>query len=238
MNFKKVLCTILATMTLSTMSVSASELDANNYSEQQIISILNDQKPSQEEIDSSRNLKKIQSKNTILPKGQTFEQSEQGEQLIETITPKATWSDRRGNILVSMTAKWSGILTHGHAAIISNTYASVVEALPGVVVEQLATKYWGGVNDEDECYVQGASWANYDNAIAYAKNQLGKSYAIKTPLTDLSQWYCSKLVYKAYESVGINVTRQYMYLGTIKMVTPYDILMDHDLIWIGENTIL
>ncbi|WP_053072149.1 YiiX/YebB-like N1pC/P60 family cysteine hydrolase [Rossellomorea marisflavi] len=140
-----------------------------------------------------------------------------------------SWSQRRGSILVSMTAKRYGF-PHGHAAIISNTSGYVIEALPKPgVTHQPAHTYWSTVSDEVEMYVKKASWANYDQAIKYAKSQIGDPYKLKTTINNTSNWYCSKLVYKAFKSAGHDLA-----LGS-PYPLPLDLKVDKNTVTLYKN---
>lgn len=141
------------------------------------------------------------------------------------------WSGK-GDILISMEAKTYG-LPHGHAAILSTTKDYVVEALPSPgVVHQSATKYWSTVSDESQYYVKGAPDSAYINAVNYAKNQIGEPYKLKTTLGNTTEWYCSKLVFKAWELAGYQVGSLDEYLG---VVLPGSIAFDVDTIKYKSN---
>ncbi|MCX2829682.1 MULTISPECIES: YiiX/YebB-like N1pC/P60 family cysteine hydrolase [Bacillus] len=143
----------------------------------------------------------------------------------------ASWSGK-GDILVSMKAKTYG-LPHGHAAILSTTPHYVIEALPSPgVVHQSASKYWSTVDDEGQYYVKGASNSAYLNAVSYAKNQIGEPYKLKTSLNNTSEWYCSKLVYKAWLNAGYHVGTLDAYLG---VVLPGSIKSDMDTVKYKSN---
>lgn len=115
-----------------------------------------------------------------------------------------SWSGK-GDILISLEAKTAGF-PHGHAAILSTTKDYVIEALPKPgVVHQSASKYWSTVSDEGQYYVKGAPDSAYVNAVNYAKNQIGEPYKLATTLNNTSEWYCSKLVFKAWESAGYHI---------------------------------
>jgi len=150
------------------------------------------------------------------------------------------WSNY-GNVLVTLDAaeftfagiKWS----YGHAAIAGTATQTVIEAQKefGVRVANNYNSYFGAhVRNTDEQYVSGASQAKYNGAIAYAMKQKGKPYGIKTQMSDLTTWYCSKLVCKAWESQGYTLKNTAMggdiILGLVG-VTPKQILYDNDLVW-------
>jgi uncharacterized protein YycO len=111
----------------------------------------------------------------------------------------------KGDILLSMDAKtWN--IPHGHAAILSTAKDYVIEALPrpGVIMHS-ASKYWSTVSDDVQYYVKGAPDSAYTTAANYATAQVGEPYTLETTLYDTSKWYCSKLVFKAWQSVGYDL---------------------------------
>lgn len=143
----------------------------------------------------------------------------------------ATWSGK-GDILISLQAKTGGF-PHGHAAILSTTPHYVIEALPRPgVVHQSASKYWSTVDDEGQYYVKGAPDSSYIKAVSYAKNQIGEPYKLKTSLDNTSEWYCSKLVYKAWLSAGYHVGSLDTHLG---VVLPASIKGDLDTVKYKNN---
>ena len=247
MNFKKIVCTLLTTTILtgiSVISVNATENSYNDsaYSEQEIIDALAETRPSDEEIQSIKESKRKISSETDMQKGETEANKNSNEIIMTTRSLSSSWAERKGNILVSMSAKTYGF-EHGHTAIISDDIGKVLEALPGDengVCNHMATKYWSTVDDEDELYAKGASWSQYDTAIQYAKNQFHEPYKIQTSLDDETSWYCSKLVYKAFEAAGVTVNDTYHYMPGVpglKMVLPTNILWYENNIWVGDNTI-
>lgn len=130
-----------------------------------------------------------------------------------------------GDILISLEAKTYG-LPHGHAAILSDIEDYVIEALPSPgVVHHSATKYWSTVDDDAQYYVKNASWSDYEQAVSYAKDQIGEPYKLKTTLGNTSEWYCSKLVFKAWEYAGFQVGSLDEYIG---VVIPGSIKADWD----------
>jgi len=51
-------------------------------------------------------------------------------------------------------------------------------------------------------YYKGASWYEYDVIVSFSLAQVGKPYGLNKPITDKSEWYCSKLVYHAHLDAG------------------------------------
>lgn len=146
----------------------------------------------------------------------------------------SVWSGK-GDILISFRAKTGGF-AHGHAGILSTTKDKVIEALPKPgVVHQSASKYWSTVPDEQQYYVKNAPDKAYINAVNYAMKQVGDPYKLKTTIGNESQWYCSKLVYKACKSAGYSIGG-----GEPKLITvlPYDIAADYDTVSYKKKSIL
>jgi uncharacterized protein YycO/cell division protein FtsB len=154
-----------------------------------------------------------------------FTQSNDNQNFLGLVsTSSTTWSGR-GDILISLEAKTYG-LPHGHAGILSDKKDYVIEALPSPgVVHHSAEKYWSTVDDEGQYYVKNAKSADYQKAVDYAKAQVGEPYKLKTTLGNTSEWYCSKLVFKAWESAGFQVGSLDEYLG---VVLPGSIIADWD----------
>lgn len=156
-----------------------------------------------------------------------------------TYNARANWTNY-GDILISLdkdfTWRWpkTGSIyvswNHGHAGIADFTTNYVIEAHPdfGVASKNRYKSFWAKYNT-DELYVGGATQDKYTKAVNYAKNQIGKPYAIKTTLASTSEWYCSKLVYKAWLDAGYNVGNaktSFPIPSGIVGVTPYQILWD------------
>lgn len=154
-------------------------------------------------------------------------------------TARADWTNY-GDILISMdkTFSWrwpktGGVYVewnHGHAGIADFTTNYVIEVHPdfGVASKNRYKSFWAKYNT-DELYVGGATQAKYKTAVNYARQQIGKPYAIKTTLSSTNAWYCSKLVYKAWLAAGYNVGNaktSFPIPSGIVGVTPYQILWD------------
>lgn len=134
-----------------------------------------------------------------------------------------------GDILITLDSKTLG-WNHGHAGIVDYNKNTVIEANPGEGVKSKVSyrTYWAKVNT-DELYVGGATQSNYKTAVNYAAKQIGKPYTILTTLNSTDQWYCSKLVYKAWLNAGYNVGDHYKdssWSYDIVGVTPKQILWD------------
>lgn len=124
-----------------------------------------------------------------------------------------SWSHRVGNILNSLQSKTSGF-RHGHSAIVTGSNKMVIEATTtknngARVFYWHYTNMWytGNFTDVVEYYVDGASWAAYNNVVRYASGQVAEPYGLNTSLYDDTTWYCSKLVYKAWQYAGVSIGR-------------------------------
>jgi len=82
---------------------------------------------------------------------------------------------------------------------------------------------WQGLTDVREYYIQGATWANYDNAVQFSKQQAGKPYSLKKFLYDKSAYYCSKLIFLAYLEVGFNLLNSVFQAA----ITPSDLALHY-----------
>lgn len=207
-------------------------LDANHNFDKEKVNIL---LTSLEDIDSLMyDLEKEKGNVNFGSKSTNYSKSdvEQGSlNRVEKYAASNSWNGK-GDILISMTAKTYGF-PHGHAAILSTTPHYVIEALskPGVV-HQSASKYWSTVSDEGQYYVKGAPDSAYIKAVNYAKVQIGELYKLKTSLSNTSEWYCSKLVYKAWQSAGYHVGTLDAYAG---VVLPESIRVDADTVKYKSN---
>lgn len=99
------------------------------------------------------------------------------------------------------------VLDHGHAGIGTATAEAVIESNPGDGVTMYRDRintYWSKVNSSI-MGVRNATTSNYSNAFIFANNQLGKPYRYPQNITPLNGYYCSELVFKAWDSVGKNL---------------------------------
>jgi len=75
--------------------------------------------------------------------------------------------------------------------------------------------YWSYANSWDdgdhkdvkEYYVDGASWMAYTNVVRFAAGQVMKPYSIWAALYDQSAYYCSKLVWAAWNYAGYDLRK-------------------------------
>ncbi|MDM5351460.1 YiiX/YebB-like N1pC/P60 family cysteine hydrolase [Lysinibacillus sp. fkY74-1] len=113
----------------------------------------------------------------------------------------------KGDILISNVAKSYDVIRHGHTALMSTIPNYVVEAVRSGVTHNPASVYWGQahINDEELYYVKDAPDSAYLAAYQFAVDQVGEPYNVKTGFDNNDEWYCSKLVYKAWQSAGYRV---------------------------------
>jgi hypothetical protein len=154
-------------------------------------------------------------------------------------TTKANWINY-GDVLVTLEAEpfsYLGIKWNfGHSGIAGFDTKQVIQARPDTGVHKVNdyNTYYGKRNT-DELYIIGAPDTKYKNAVTYALGKVSRPYALKTTLSDTSKWYCSKLVYKAWESQGYKLKNAGMsgidqLIGLVG-VTPKQILYDNDVAW-------
>ncbi|MCA0269993.1 MAG: hypothetical protein LCH53_12370 [Bacteroidetes bacterium] len=63
----------------------------------------------------------------------------------------------------------------------------------------------GALKNSNVMYVRDASWANRLDAVEYAMDQRGERYSLAAIKTESDEWYCSLLVWKAYDEQGIDL---------------------------------
>ncbi len=128
------------------------------------------------------------------------------------VTP-FTWENNggtsyyKGDILISNVAKSYDVIRHGHTALMSTIPNYVVEAVRSGVQHNPASIYWGQphINDEELYYVKNAPDSAYLAAYQFAVAQVGEPYNVYAGFENNTEWYCSKLVFKAWKSAGYNV---------------------------------
>ncbi|WP_051430850.1 YiiX/YebB-like N1pC/P60 family cysteine hydrolase [Thermicanus aegyptius] len=109
-----------------------------------------------------------------------------------------------GDILVTYDNKTSG-WHHGHAAIVrwDNTY--IIEAWPDDGVRYYVNNWASRFIDARGFWVTGASEDDYDYAEDVAQRQIGEPYSLTTSKDDTTRWYCSKLVWYAWNQQGYDL---------------------------------
>lgn len=154
-------------------------------------------------------------------------QSSQTEMKTLSVIPIGTY----GDILVSYGISSWAVIT-GHAGIVSLVSSTLtVESWPGfnspigVDGVQYYTNNWGSYSMTFGFGVTGATTSQYQNSASYAQNQVGKPFnLVFINKFDTSRFYCSSLVWRAWDTQGYNVD------GTPidTWVTPADITNDFD----------
>jgi uncharacterized protein YycO len=74
---------------------------------------------------------------------------------------------------------------------------------------------------------KAASSTKRKKAVKYAKNQVGEGFKLKTSLFTSKKWYCSKLVFRAWNSVGYDLRGvRGTFLAGYVLILPNDIMID------------
>lgn len=114
-----------------------------------------------------------------------------------------------GRGLISALIRWQTRGRYSHAALLLPD-GRIVEAWSGDGVRVKRLTDWSGV----DCYmIPGMTAAQWDDAIAFALDQLGKGYdywAIvrfisRERMPDNDRWFCSELVFAAIEHAGVRL---------------------------------
>lgn len=112
-----------------------------------------------------------------------------------------------------------------HVGIVMNQY-TVIEAHPDNPnggVDYRDNNWKTRYNSIKGLYVRGASRRDCINAVGYCENQIGEPYNMWSDRWSEDEWYCSKLVWRAWYEQGYDLEgRTYEPRGT--HVTPGDIL--------------
>ena len=121
------------------------------------------------------------------------------------ITTYATSTTFTGYVFATLDSKTAGF-PHGHAGIGGYASNSVIEANPGDGVKQYSNRvngYWRTTSSGGIYGVKGASASKYQTATNYAQKQIGKAYGFN-PVSN-GDFYCSELVFYAWESAGYDL---------------------------------
>lgn len=133
--------------------------------------------------------------------------------------PGYTGIGSKGDILIALDS------ITDHVAIVKDTY---------IVIEAHPKNPNGGVDYRDNNWterysrikgmsVSGASSSEKTDAVDYAEGEIGDPYSLATTHWTTDQWYCSKLVWRAWYEQGYDIEgRKYEPRGS--HVTPGDIL--------------
>jgi uncharacterized protein YycO len=93
---------------------------------------------------------------------------------------------------------------HGHAAIVAIDNNYIYEAMPDSGVRYYPNR-WGNYNTKKAMWVSGATSSHYSNAVAFAADQLGEPYSLAAAKDQTLKWYCSLLVWKAWNRQGFDL---------------------------------
>lgn len=124
--------------------------------------------------------------------------------------------------LDSSTSGWN----HGHSGIGYSAGGNVIESNPNVGVKLYNNRvdtYWRKCANGGIYSVSGASSSQYATARNYAYSKLGCTYDFNALNTN--SFYCSELVYYAWDSAGINIASSRIW-GT--PILPSQIMNDGD----------
>ena len=137
----------------------------------------------------------------------------------------ASTADIGGYIFASLDSKTSG-WNHGHAGIGYSAGGNVIESNPNVGVKLYSNRvetYWANCQTGGIYSVNGASSSQYETAKNYAYNKIGCDYNFNA--FDTNSFYCSELVYYAWEEAGYNIASSRVW-GTL--ILPSQIMNDGD----------
>ncbi|MDK2966591.1 MULTISPECIES: YiiX/YebB-like N1pC/P60 family cysteine hydrolase [Lacrimispora] len=137
---------------------------------------------------------------------------------------------RKGDVIYEANG---GFGITGHAAIVEGKfydsiqkqyYIRIIEAIDVGVVRSVLDDERLADKDTYIFHVKEATESNINNAVDFAKSQLGKGYSIdfaKDTSASEKDWYCSELVWAAYYNQGINIETKGSY--NEPGITPRDI---------------
>lgn len=112
-----------------------------------------------------------------------------------------------------------------HVGIVQDTY-TVIEAHPknpNGGVDYRSNDWKSRYSKIKGLYIPKASSTNKKNAVSYAKSQIGEPYNLFADRWGTSDWYCSKLVWRAWYEQGFDIEGRNLELRG-QLVTPGDIL--------------
>jgi len=119
----------------------------------------------------------------------------------------------RGRGLISAAIRWQTRSRYSHAAILLPDERTIVEAWPGAGVRVKTVTDWSGIDRFQVCVDD----INTEALKIFLKEQVGMGYDYKGVLRFLSRhsdadqerkrWFCSELVYTAFERLGILLFR-------------------------------
>ncbi|MMZ62587.1 hypothetical protein D1872_248030 [compost metagenome] len=109
-----------------------------------------------------------------------------------------------GDILITYDNKHSG-WEHGHAAIVRQDKNYIVEAMPSDGVRNYQNNWGVRCDTKKKMYVNGATAAKKTAAQAYAAGKIGTKYSLLSTKSSTSSYYCSQLVWQAWNEQGFDL---------------------------------
>jgi uncharacterized protein YycO len=106
-----------------------------------------------------------------------------------------------------------------HVAIVKDSY-TIIEAHPDTDDVAYRSNDFPARYDDIKGLRVSTTYSKKSGAVSYAERQLGEPYTLFTTRNSTDSWYCSKLIWAAYMSQGIDLE------STINamMITPGDLL--------------
>lgn len=121
-----------------------------------------------------------------------------------------------GGDFISWIVKFQSRSHYSHAALRIPGTNRVIESYPGKGVREreLTAKDWEKIHAYE---VTGMTPEQWDSAIQFCQSQLGMPYdwrsvfkfMTRTPAKENGKWFCSELVFKAIEKVGVRLLQMY-----------------------------
>lgn len=145
-------------------------------------------------------------------------------------------------LVIPGTWKHSGLIDHGapegyavfSASNETNTYLADSDGVVGRVGWETATK-WSLKDGVCAVGVPSATDKQAKAAVTYASQFSGKPYNLAVSRGSNASWYCSKVVYRAYESQGFDLEYHTWYYLRGPWVTPQDLFDDSDTSYIDGD---
>lgn len=119
----------------------------------------------------------------------------------------------RGRGLISTAIRWQTRSQYSHAALLFPGGKSLVEAWQFHGVQERDISDWQGI---DRFAVPSATADQWRTVLEFAQQQVGKSYDYRgvfrflsrTPASTDDAWFCSELVFAAFEHAGIKLLHE------------------------------
>lgn len=121
------------------------------------------------------------------------------------LSPNTSGASTMGDVFVTPQEQTLSYI-HGHAGIGASGTGQVIEANKGVGVvlyNNRIDSYWRTKTDGGIYGVVGAAYDQYARAYQYANARIGCEYGFNA--LSSNDWYCSELVWYAWDSVGYNI---------------------------------